>query len=277
MKINRIIQNTLVAATAVGFLPAQATIPDADGAFTGCYVTKTGALRLIDTAKVQTCKSGEVIITWNQAGQQGPVGPAGPQGPEGPTGAVGPMGPAGPKGDTGETGPAGPQGPVGPEGPAGQDGQDGSAVVVVDSVGTVLGNVIGGTKLLPYYDRTNVALNINGQVYSVVVNRNGFWQDGMLYYELPNCLGTAYLEDISNGNLGVFPVSYVTYNNVLFVEAGEIITGAQYRSTGSQGDKTCIPAASTTGVGTMSGTAVPLARIIDLDTLFTPPFEVMMQ
>lgn len=277
MKINRIIQNTLVAAAAVGFLPAsQAAIPDADGLFTGCYATKTGTLRVIDTARVQSCKSGEVKITWNQAGQQGPAGPAGPQGPEGPAGAVGPMGPAGPKGDTGETGPAGPQGPVGPQGPAGQDGRDGSAVVVVDSVGTVLGNVIGGTQLLPYYDRTNVALNIDGKVYSVVVNRNGFWQDGGLYYEQPNCSGTAYLEYHSgNGGLGVFPVSYVTDNNVLFGEAGEIITDAQYRSTGSKGG--CVPSGSTTGVGTLTGPAVPLARIIDLDDLFTPPFEVMMQ
>jgi hypothetical protein len=89
---------------------AYAAIPDSSGVIHGCYSTKSGALRVIDsTAK---CANGELALNWSQKGPKGDPGAAGPQGPAGPAGAQGPQGTAGPKGDTGATGPQGPPGVV---------------------------------------------------------------------------------------------------------------------------------------------------------------------
>ena len=83
----------------------QASIPDANGVIHGCYNVSlahgnpTGALRVIDTAKVDGhCASWEAPLNWNQRGVTGATGT---------TGATGPTGPTGPKGSTGPTGPAG--------------------------------------------------------------------------------------------------------------------------------------------------------------------------
>ena len=80
-----------------------ASIPYSAVLINGCYTTKTGVLRVIDTA-TQQCSKGEVAISWNQ------VGPAGPQGIQGAAGAAGPEGPMG---ATGAAGPDGSQGPAG--------------------------------------------------------------------------------------------------------------------------------------------------------------------
>ena len=62
-----------------------AQIPAADGVIHGCYVARTGFLRVIDPA-VESCRATELPLAWNQ---QGPAGPAGPVGPAGPAGASG--------------------------------------------------------------------------------------------------------------------------------------------------------------------------------------------
>jgi hypothetical protein len=89
-----------VAALASGGI-AWATIPDSSGVIHGCYQTKQGTLRVIDTDKGQSCSSNESALNWNKAGPQGPKGGTGPQGP---------MGDTGPQGDPGPQGPAGPAG-----------------------------------------------------------------------------------------------------------------------------------------------------------------------
>jgi hypothetical protein len=112
---------TGVAGLAIaGF--AYAAIPDSSGVIHGCYATKNGALRVIDSSA--KCANAELALNWNQVGprgEPGPAGPAGAQGPKGDTGAAGPqgakgdpgaMGPQGPKGDTGATGSPGPPGVV---------------------------------------------------------------------------------------------------------------------------------------------------------------------
>jgi hypothetical protein len=64
----------LILATAT---VAVASIPDGSGVIHGCRDNKSGALRVIDTDRGQTCRSGETTLTWNQAGPQGPAGIAG--------------------------------------------------------------------------------------------------------------------------------------------------------------------------------------------------------
>jgi hypothetical protein len=81
----------------VGTVVAVAAIPDAGGVIHGCYASKDGALRVIDTS-AGSCSKKETAISWSQAG---------PPGPAGAPGATGPAGPAGPSGATGATGPAG--------------------------------------------------------------------------------------------------------------------------------------------------------------------------
>ena len=62
-----VLTSSLVAALAVGGI-AWATIPDSAGVLHGCYNTTTGALRVIDPSKGQTCASGEAALSWNQSG-----------------------------------------------------------------------------------------------------------------------------------------------------------------------------------------------------------------
>jgi hypothetical protein len=82
----------LVAAAVGGVLfgvatAVQASIPDSSGVIHGCYNTSlahgspTGALRVIDTAKVNgNCAAWEAPLNWNQAGATGARGPTGPVG-----------------------------------------------------------------------------------------------------------------------------------------------------------------------------------------------------
>jgi hypothetical protein len=67
---------------------AYATIPDASGVIHGCYMRTTGALRVIDREKGQTCGPVQQELNWNQRGPQGPAGPRGETGPQGPSGTA---------------------------------------------------------------------------------------------------------------------------------------------------------------------------------------------
>ena len=72
---------------AVGVGSAFAAFPNpGDGKYYACLVKQTGAVRLINYPKVNTCPKGQKLISWNQAGPAGPVGARGPQGPVGPAG-----------------------------------------------------------------------------------------------------------------------------------------------------------------------------------------------
>jgi hypothetical protein len=73
---------------------------------TGCYLKKSGALRLVRAGA--KCAKSETRIAFNQRGPVGPKGDPGPLGPKGDPGALGP------KGDPGALGPKGDAGPPGP-------------------------------------------------------------------------------------------------------------------------------------------------------------------
>ena len=74
---------TLAAATVVGGAGlAFGAIPSADQEITGCYVKKTGALRVIDAAS-SSCARTEETLVWNQRGPQGQTGPQGGKGEPG--------------------------------------------------------------------------------------------------------------------------------------------------------------------------------------------------
>jgi hypothetical protein len=82
-----------LAATALAGGIAVAAIPGPGGTIEACYTKTTGALRLIDSERGQTCHpSKELAIQWSQAGPKGDPGPAGPAGPTGPKGDPGAAG-----------------------------------------------------------------------------------------------------------------------------------------------------------------------------------------
>jgi hypothetical protein len=112
----------VVSLVIAGF--AYAAIPDSSGVIHGCYSTKNGALRVIDSSA--KCASTELALNWNQTGPKGATGPAGPAGAAGAKGDPGATGAQGPKGDSGAAGPAGPPGPTGDPGETGQQGPQGS-------------------------------------------------------------------------------------------------------------------------------------------------------
>lgn len=114
---------------------------------------KIGALA--DQAVVANCGlQGERGIQ-GLAGRRGARGAAGSAGPQGVTG------PAGPQGERGVPGPAGPQGSQGAPGAAGSGG----GLKVVDA---------NGQRVGVWYGSASVLVDINGGMFRVGVNRDGF-------------------------------------------------------------------------------------------------------
>jgi hypothetical protein len=132
----------------------------------GCYNKTTGALRVIDPSKGQTCAGTEAALTWNagirwrgnwssatayavtdavasngssyvartaSTSSKPPnvnwtlLASVGATGASGPKGSAGAAGAAGAVGPAGGTGPAGPAGGTGPAGPAGGTGPAGAS------------------------------------------------------------------------------------------------------------------------------------------------------
>jgi hypothetical protein len=67
----------------------QAAVPDANGVITACYQKKLGTVRVIDTAKIASCKPKEIKFTWNAQGVKGDQGIAGIPGTSGAPGTAG--------------------------------------------------------------------------------------------------------------------------------------------------------------------------------------------
>lgn len=83
-------RSVLICSVVVGVVvagTAYATIPDANGVIHGCFSSKDGTLRVIDSGN-QACTSKETALSWSQQGPAGPPGPSGSPGPRGPAGTV---------------------------------------------------------------------------------------------------------------------------------------------------------------------------------------------
>ena len=180
----------IVAVTAAILFGVTASIVNAQtSSIRACVTSKSGGIRIISAT--DTCKQGEVLLTWNQEGPTGPQGPAGPAGPAGANGATGPAGPAGATGATGAIGPQGPagiQGPLGPtgatgaQGPQGPAGPAGSGAKIVDATG----------REFPITYADNLAAWIlfkasDGTIVEIMVDDNGPINSGGVpssYFEL---------------------------------------------------------------------------------------------
>jgi hypothetical protein len=113
----------IAAAALAGVAEAAGVAPVYHGIIEACYTAST--VRVIDI-QVETCRSSESHVHWQQVGIAGREGPIGPTGPIGPQGAPGLQGL---QGAPGNTGPHGPQGPQGPNGYRGDRGAAGLEIV----------------------------------------------------------------------------------------------------------------------------------------------------
>jgi hypothetical protein len=80
----------VAACSAIVVAPASAASGGSD--LKACANKKTGALRLVLSAK-KTCNKHERRVSLSSVGPAGPTGPAGPQGAAGAQGPIGPQGP----------------------------------------------------------------------------------------------------------------------------------------------------------------------------------------
>jgi hypothetical protein len=80
----------LVGVLFSGVAVAVASIPDSGTkVISGCYIKRSGALRVIDYQRGIRCLTTEVLLQWNQGGPQGLQGLQGPQGLQGLQGPAG--------------------------------------------------------------------------------------------------------------------------------------------------------------------------------------------
>lgn len=141
-------------------------------------------------------------------------------------------------------------------------------LVAVDSTGATIGPIIdsafgGATSVL-------AVVELGGAPYPLPITRSGYVRIGDLFFTTSNCTGTPYSnDDINFGGVGIFPVTVVS-------EPGNSLYG-------QIGDRTQITAASRrqlTGeciVQSFPFDGYPLGFLVNLDTLFTPPFRAALQ
>ncbi len=140
MRLVRRIRGPLVGLALVVLLSgswaatATPTTAVASAVIRGCYIPHAAYVRIL--TGTQTCRSGEVAISWNQTGPTGPAGSAGP---------------AGPAGATGQNGSTGPVGPAGPAGAAGGPGASLNGIPCDDgtvTAGTIHASIDPGTRVV---------------------------------------------------------------------------------------------------------------------------------
>jgi hypothetical protein len=146
---------------------------------------------------------------------------------------------------------------------------------VVDSHGRQVGEIISIDERA---SSARVALQFGAQTVILVVQKAGFYPGPLqLYFELPDCVGRAYITTAPFSTL--LPYSAVTATHELFVQEAhtveQTIILASRRLTES-GD--CTNSSETSLAGSVvvgqPYDVVPLERLIDLDDLFTPPFHI---
>jgi hypothetical protein len=95
-----LVMTSLIAVALAGGA-TYALIPQG-GVISACYTKATGAIRIIDVT-LSSCRSNEILLSWNQEGVDGPQGK---DGPPGQPGADGQPGQDGQPGEDGQPGPA---------------------------------------------------------------------------------------------------------------------------------------------------------------------------
>ena len=237
---------------------------------TTCYLALflvTGVSSLANAAVLCTEKSGEGTVRIREAckkneTQLDPValelqGPPGPKGDPGDPGPQGPMGLQGEQGPQGEPGPQGPRGLPGPPGPAA------TTLAIYDANDKKVGDVISTTATTAI-----VVLQLAEHLLALSVDKNGIYgsSSGFPRFESINCSGPP-LVDIPFTH-SIFPFVTVTGppGRTIYLPDAEALP-QQFRYRSQLNPAGCVPANDLL-------TGVPATALLDLDTLFTPPFTV---
>ncbi len=150
-------------------------------------------------------------------------------------------------------------------------------ITIVDSKDATIGVLLGGLGLNFAPVGHNIAftptvlLDVEGRLVPVGVAKEGFRSDTILYYESTGCAGQPWVADISLApevplhgllpSVGIGPPGHTVYAAV----AGSTPQLRSVRSAFAGGH--CYANAIPQQV-------VPTEALIDLDTEFTPPFQV---
>lgn len=224
---------------------------------------------------VTTCVSGpEDTGSWDllaQAGSNGVQGTPGPNGAQGPAGPSGQDGAVGAQGPQGVAGPAGPQGPQGPAGTNGTNGVDGTSVTVVDATGAIVGPAsqynVDYAQVLFLYHGKNYLIGIN---YTFHPNSDSFGT-----YLSADCSGPRYFIYGS----GPLPVGFAAIEVGAFIH-GSVVYEQDFPNSFSFGEEGFFSYKDSNGYcysypyRSSDYKAVPVVPVVDLSTLFTPPFNL---
>jgi hypothetical protein len=137
-------------------------------------------------------------------------------------------------------------------------------LIVVDSRGKVVGNVVG-TQFLGF--NTAVAFRLEGRLFVLNVQRNGLLGFGTLSFESSNCTGTPYGVDLpaqfANNYLGTL---YTISGGKAYEPSGPVVSNLIVNSY-LDSDGVCQPQTSQDNFS-------PLRFVADLNRFFTPPFTL---
>ena len=144
-------------------------------------------------------------------------------------------------------------------------------VEVVDAHGSIVGKVVGISRGEESILLAHVAVSINQQVFVLSARRDrlhGPDAHATVHFESNDCSGTPYLNDSLFNPLSLIPYVAVTApGSTLSVAQGTVQTIAAMSSISVGG---ACNSFSTPSVMQ----AVPGTVLVDLDTLFTPPFTL---
>lgn len=145
-------------------------------------------------------------------------------------------------------------------------------VKVVDSRGNTVGTVIGGLGLTYVHNALingqfapTVLLEVDGRLIAVHISQDNFFTNTILYFESNNCSGTPFLpvgwENLPILVSAIGPPGHTAYLAVRGSQPRVVTTRSElFRGL-------CRFSGSTERV-------FPAEALIDLDTEFTPPFEL---
>ncbi len=147
-------------------------------------------------------------------------------------------------------------------------------VVVVDSKGKIVATNLGGMGIPGAHNdvRPTVLLEVDGLVVPVNVARDQFFAGAILNFEGENCTGKAWYP-AESGQLVLFPRAVIAPpGQTLYVDrlgsAPQSITIRSRFINGHINRGECVNFTQT------FPTEVPMQPLVDLLTVFTPPFSV---
>lgn len=166
-------------------------------------------------------------------------------------------------------GPAGPAGPQAPAGPPGSLGPAGGGLTVRDTVGTMVGSVTGlsydgSQRVLP-----NVVLQRNGLLVALLVHLDHFEGTGAsLVFESPGCpLGSPLLD--GDFTTLILPATIEGPGSTVYVPDTSVAP-----LSGSMRGQSLLQAGQCFTFPFDLVSAFPALPLVNLDTLFTPPFSI---